>query len=251
MPRRARYYLPDVPQHLIQRGNNQQTIFFCPNDYEFYLDCLRDASECYSCVLHAYVLMPNHVHLLVTPHNADSLPRMMQSIGRCFVQHINHANQRTGTLWEGRYRACLVEPHEYLLECTRYIEMNPVRHGLVTVADDHPWSSIRHHAWGKTDALVKSHARYLELGDCDLERQETYRRLLASPMEPDVLREIRESLNHNRVLGSLDFQKRLERLLARPVRTGKPGRPRKHLPLNRTVNAYRADDNRSAETNSQ
>lgn len=238
MPRRARYYLPETPQHLIQRGNNRQPVFFCPDDYAFYLDCLRDAAVFHNCELHAYVLMPNHVHLLVTPHDTEGLPRMLQSVGRRFVQHINHAHQRTGTLWEGRYRACLVEPYEHLLDCARYIEANPVRGGLVTTAEDYPWSSSRHYTWGVTDTMVTTHARYLELGDCDMERQEAYRQLLAAPMDPEVLQEIRESLNNNRAFGSADFQERVENLLARRIRAGKPGRPRKNRVSACTVSAH-------------
>lgn len=242
MPRRKRYYLPDIPQHLIQRGHNRQTVFYSTDDYEFYLDCLRESAGIHGCAVHAYALMPNHIHLLVTPYSSSSLSRMLQSIGRRFVQHINHAQHRSGTLWEGRYRACLVEPNECLLDCLRFIEMNPVRHGLVAAAHEYPWSSCRHHAWGTSSPALTRHPSYLSLGGCDLERQETYRQLLALPMEENVMQEIRESLNNNRAFGSFGFHGYLEKQMDRPIRAGKPGRPRKNAALPDSLSATQSSN---------
>jgi putative transposase len=146
MPRLPRYALVDVPQHVIQRGHNRQPVFFHQDDYSLYLQCLHDAAATYHSVIHAYVLMTNHVHVLMTPHQTDSLAKVMQSLGRRYVQYINTTYHRTGTLWEGRYRASLVEAEGYLLACYRYIELNPVRAGMVPKPAAYPWSSYRWHA---------------------------------------------------------------------------------------------------------
>jgi putative transposase len=146
MARLGRYFLPDQPLHVIQRGNNRGAIFFREEDHAQYREWLAAAAADYGCRVHAYVLMTNHVHLLVTPRREDSLPRVMQSLGRRYVRHVNAAYQRSGTLWEGRYRAAPIDSEAYFLACCRYIELNPVRAGMV----DHPrayrWSSYRAHA---------------------------------------------------------------------------------------------------------
>ena len=164
MTRLGRYFLPDQPQHLIQRGNNRGTVFFSDDDRLQYLDWLREAAADFGCRIHAYVLMTNHVHLLATPERADSLPRMMQTLGRRYVRYVNTGLRRTGTLWEGRYRAAPIDSEAYFLACCRYIELNPVRARMV----DHPrawkWSSFRAHADGRHDPLVSDHPLYRALG---------------------------------------------------------------------------------------
>jgi len=140
MPRRARLNLPDVPLHIVQRGNNRQPTFFSEDDYVFYLACLRESAERHSCDVHAYVLMTNHVHLLVTPYQPDGASRLMQSVGRRYVQYVNYTYRRTGTLWEGRFKASLVESESYLLTCYRYIELNPVRARMVEDPTEYRWS---------------------------------------------------------------------------------------------------------------
>ncbi len=147
MPRQQRYRLPGVPQHVIQRGNNRQVTFFDNMDYRKYLDCLETAGDKYDCAIHAYVLMTNHVHLLMTPSEPDSISKVMQSVGRQYVQYINWSYKRTGTLWEGRYKASPIESERYLLTCYRYIELNPVRAGMVASPADYAWSSYRHNAF--------------------------------------------------------------------------------------------------------
>jgi putative transposase len=129
MPRKTRMYLPDVPCHVIQRGNNREACFYADQDYQFYLECLSDACHRYRVQVYAYVLMTNHVHLLMTPSRQDSISLVMQSQGRRYVQYVNQRYRRTGTLWEGRHKASLIDGEEYLLTCMRYIEMNPVRAG--------------------------------------------------------------------------------------------------------------------------
>lgn len=149
MPRLLRYALPDVPQHIIQRGNNRQPVFFHADDYRFYLVCLQEAAATQGSAVHAYVLMTNHVHVLLTPRWPTSIAKVMQSLGRRYVQYINTTYHRTGTLWEGRYRASLVDAEPYLLACYRYIELNPVRAGMVQHPEEYPWSSYRWHALGQ------------------------------------------------------------------------------------------------------
>lgn len=146
MPRLPRFGLLGIPQHVIQRGNNRQPCFADEEDYQFYLECAQTASKRCGCAVHAYVLMTNHVHLLVTPHRKEAVPRFMQHIGRRYVQYFNFRYRRSGTLWEGRYKASLVDTEAYVLKCYRYIEMNPVRAGMVRGPSDYRWSRHRHNA---------------------------------------------------------------------------------------------------------
>ena len=165
MARLPRFSLTGVPQHVIQRGNNRQACFAADEDYRFYLDCLRDASQRYRCAIHAYVLMTNHVHLLVTPGETGAISRFMQHVGRRYVQHFNFLYQRSGTLWEGRYKSSLVDAENYLLTCYRYIEMNPVRAAMVREPVEYRWSSHRANALGHPDSVLTPHALYLPDGD--------------------------------------------------------------------------------------
>ena len=171
MARLGRYFLPDQPLPVIQRGNNRAPIFFGDDDYERYRTWLGEAAAAYGCAIHAYVLMTNHVHLLVTPREDESLPRTMQSLGRRYVRHVNTRYRRSGTLWEGRYRAAPIDSEAYFLACCRYIELKPVRAGMVGHARDYPWSSWRAQALGAGDPLVTPHALYRALGRSAAERQ--------------------------------------------------------------------------------
>ena len=155
MPRKPRMYLPQVPCHVIQRGNNREATFFAEQDYQYYLECLKDASCRYGVSIHAYVLMTNHVHLLMTPEKVESISLTMQSLGRRYVQYINKEYRRTGTLWESRHKASLVQAEKYLLTCSRYIELNPVRAGMVDHPADYKWSSFRANAYGELDSRIK------------------------------------------------------------------------------------------------
>jgi len=146
MARKPRVFLQGVAQHVVQRGNNREPCFFAEADYQFYLECLAESATKYACQLHAYVLMTNHVHLLVTPENESSLSGMMQSLGRRYVRYVNHTYKRTGTLWEGRYKSSLVQSENYLLTCSRYIELNPVRANMVETPAEYRWSSYGHNA---------------------------------------------------------------------------------------------------------
>ena len=227
MPRLPRYPLPEVPQHVIQRGHNRHPVFFHEDDYRVYLTCLQDAVATYPSAVHAYVLMTNHVHLLVTPQQPESLAKVIQSIGRRYVHYINTTYQRTGTLWEGRYRASLVEAEPYLLACYRYIELNPVRAGMVQDPAAYPWSSYRWHALGHPDPVIREHALYLALGRTIQERHMAYRALCQEHLHASLLQEIRAAIYPGRVLGTERFKEAIETVLARRVRPGKAGRPRK------------------------
>ena len=226
MPRPPRYPLIGVPQHVIQRGNNRQPTFFTQDDFRFYRDCLTEAATHHHCEVHAYVLMTNHVHLLLTPRRAKAIAKVIQSLGRRYVQYINSTYQRSGTLWEGRYKASVVESETYLLLCSRYIELNPVRSKLVADPTEYPWSSYHWHALGKSDPLITDHAAYLGLGSTNEERHQAYRGLVRDQSDPARLQEIRDSLNQCRVLGSDRFKDEIEAALSRRVRPAKAGRPK-------------------------
>ncbi|HXG29991.1 MAG TPA: transposase [Nevskiales bacterium] len=227
MARLPRIDLPGVPQHIIQRGNNRGPCFFAEDDYRYYLECLREAAQRYDCSVHAYVLMTNHVHLLATAHHAGGLPRLMQSVGRRYVRYVNSCYRRTGTLWEGRYRACLIDSERYLLACYRYIELNPVRAGIVADPARYPWSSYGWHALGKPDKVIVDHPLYLGMGATAEERCVAYRRLFQVEIGPDELQALREATIRNRVWGGERFKDQVEAALKRRVRPGKMGRPRK------------------------
>jgi putative transposase len=154
MPRRPRIKLADVPQHIVQRGINREPCFFAEEDYHCYLHWLQKSAADWHCTIHAYVLMTNHVHLLVTSAKPDGIAKMMQSIGRRYVQYINRSYRRTGSLWEGRFKSSLVQAEEYLLTCMRYIELNPVRANMVNDPAQYRWSSYRHNGLGQIDERV-------------------------------------------------------------------------------------------------
>ena len=164
MPRRARLALAGVAWHIIQRGNNRSACFYAEEDYRRYLDTLKEQAEKYGCLIHAYVLMTNHVHLLVTPERADSAALMMKNLGQRYVQYINRTYKRSGTLWEGRFKSCLAQSEDYVLACYRYIELNPVRANMISHPRDYRWSSYCANAEGQLDALLTKHVEYLGLG---------------------------------------------------------------------------------------
>jgi putative transposase len=228
MARPLRLFLPGHPQHIIQRGNDRARVFFGASDYAFYLTCLGKAFARYRCDLHAYVLMTNHVHLLATPAAEESLPRAMQWLGSRYAQFINWRRERTGTLWEGRPRASIVDRDAYFLACTRYIELNPVRAGMVAGPGDYPWSSFGANAAGRSDPLVKPHPLYLSLGSTPAKRSEAYRTLFDTELSASVLADIREATQKGWPLGDRKFRDAVQaatRRRANPLRRGgvRPG----------------------------
>lgn len=226
MARLPRYAIKNQPQHIIQRGRDGTQIFFEEQDYQYFHDCLEAAAYNYRLKIHAYVLMPNHVHILATPGNTDSISRTTQSIGRNYVQYINECFDTSGTLWEGRYRATVVDSKAYLLTCSRYIELNPVRGGLVKKPGDYRWSSYAHNALGKTDPMISAHGEYLKLGNTDKERARAYRALFRQKLSSQTVRTITETALKGWVLGDAKFARKIEKLSGRRAFQLPKGRPR-------------------------
>jgi len=227
MPRRARLALPNVPLHLIQRGNNRQACFIADEDYRCYLDWLAEYAGKAGCHIHAYVLMTNHVHLLVSAARGGAPGEMMKALGQRYVQYVNRNYQRSGTLWEGRYRSCPTQAEDYLLACQRYIELNPVRAGMVAHPAEYRWSSYRANAQGENNLLIQAHEVYEALGLDAVSRQAAYRELFRYELEPGQVDEIRRATNGNFALGSALFAEQIATTLGRRVTPGKSGRPRK------------------------
>jgi putative transposase len=227
MPRRARLTLPNVPLHIIQRGNNRQACFFADEDYCVYLDWLVECASKAGCRVHSYVLMTNHVHLLISADRIDASGLLMKALGQRYVQYVNRTYRRSGTLWEGRYRSSLIQEDVYLLACQRYIELNPVRAGMVSHPADYHWSSYRVNVLGGYDALIKPHSLYEALGLDAAARQAAYRGLFHHELEPTVIEEIRRAANGNFVLGNTSFAREVSSALGKRVVPGKAGRPRR------------------------
>ncbi len=227
MPRPPRVVLPGHTLHLIQRGNDRRNCFVDDGDRACYLASLLFARERAKCEVHAYVLMTNHVHLLVTAREAPSAARMMQALGRNYVRYFNERHGRTGTLWEGRYRSSLIDSERYFLQCSRYVETNPVRAGMVDRPEEYRWSSFNSNANGKPDALIRRHPVYLALGRTALTRREAYRALFETPADPVVLAALRHATNMGFVLGFEDRHSDLERELGRSLPLAKRGGARR------------------------
>lgn len=224
MARLPRLHLPGCAQHVIQRGNNREACFYDEADYKAYLVFLKEAAIKHQVAIHAFVLMTNHVHLLVTPLDERSTSRMMQTLGRRYVQYFNHTHRRTGTLWEGRYKSTLVDADTYLLTVYRYIELNPVRAEMVSHASEYPWSSYQGNAVGKHIELLTPHLLYRRLGKTDEERQGAYRALFRGRMPERELATIREGTNKAWVLGSDRFKAQVEAKTGRrPTPSGRGG----------------------------
>jgi putative transposase len=224
MPRRPRLALARVATHIIQRGNNRGACFFADEDYGLYLHHLEELARLTGCAVHAYALMTNHVHLLVTPKEADSASLLMKQLGQRYA-YVNRAYRRSGTLWEGRFRSCLAQSQAYVLACYRYIELNPVRAEIVAHPRQYPWSSYRNNAEGKASDLITPHREYLRLAREPSERRAAYRALFRSKLDEDVVKEIRDATNGGYALGGKRFQARIEAAVGRRVTRGKAGRP--------------------------
>lgn len=225
MARLPRLTLPDYPHHVIQRGNNRQAIFVTTADYRMLLDLLQEQAKKWDVAVHAYVLMSNHFHVLATPRTADGLPKMMQAVGRSYVRYFNSAQKRTGTLWEGRYKSTLIQAERYLLACMAYIDLNPVRAGLVLQAQDYPWSSHGHYLGLRTDRLITPHALYWELGNTPFAREAAYAELVQAGISPVQQSALTQATLSGWALGEPDFvadlQKRTERRITKSV-AGRP-----------------------------
>ena len=225
MPRRARVAVAGIPWHIIQRGNNRSACFYSENDYYVYLDLLKQQAQAYSCAIHSYCLMTNHVHLLLTPETADGPSLMMKHLGQRYVQYINRTYCRSGTLWEGRFKSCLAQSESYLLICSRYIELNPVRAFMVKYPEQYPWSSYSSNAHGTINELISPHPHYLALGTSCEDRSRAYKKLVCMDHDNESTSKIRRATQGNYVLGDSLFTAEIERILGRRVSPGKSGRP--------------------------
>jgi putative transposase len=225
MARLPRISPVDVPVHIIQRGNNRQVCFAAEEDYGTYIGWLSEYAKKHMVDVHAWVMMSNHVHLLCTPRRGGALSLMMQSLGRRYVRYFNHEYQRSGTLWEGRYKSCLIQEELYLLEVYRYIELNPVRAEMVVAPGDYRWSSYQVNALGCRSGLCTPHSVYLALGVDAGERRKNYRALFERHVEGELLTEIRANTNKGLVLGNDRFKEEIETLTGRRVKAKKRGRP--------------------------
>jgi putative transposase len=232
MARLPRYVIPNQPQHIIQRGNNRQVIFAADADYQFFRDALIDAAAKHGLHIHAYVWMTNHIHLLATPQFEDSISKVFQSVGRKYVQYYNFTYKRSGTLWEGRYRATIVDSEQYLLKLMRYIELNPVRASMTQHPADYPWSSYAFNAEGKiglNNYWLTPHDEYLRLGQTDSERYAAYQALFKVDLSTNDLVQIRECTHKGWALGSQRFIDEIELLTKRQATSKGIGRPKKAI----------------------
>ena len=217
MPRPPRLVIPEMPLHVIQRGNNRAATFRSPSDYMRYRDILHAASQRSKCAIHAYALMPNHVHILLTPEEDEGPSRMMQLIGSRYVPYVNSRIPRTGTLWEGRYRSSLVNSDRYFFMCSRYIELNPVRAHMTDDPGHHLWSSYLHNAGGVHDPLITPYELYQRLGTDPTDRQAAYRALFEDALNPEAIDAIRRAARTGDLLGDDDFRQEVERRLQRSL----------------------------------
>jgi putative transposase len=229
MPRIPRLTVPGTALHVVQRGNNRQAVFFDHSNYVSYLDLLFESAERYEVSVHAFVCMTNHVHMLLTPWDEASASRTIQRLGAMYTARINLAYRRTGSLWEGRFKSSLVDSERYVLACYRYIELNPVRAGIVRQPSDYRWSSYRQHAVGTSEYPIVPHAEWLALGPDAAIRRERYARLVAQGMPDKELETLRRCARNGLPAGSRRFKAEIEAALDRRVGDGQPGRPRKGL----------------------
>ena len=226
MARLPRLTLPGHLHHVIQRGNNRQPIFLDGEDFHTMLALLADNALQHGVAVHAYVLMDNHFHLLVTPATADGLPKMMQAVGRRYVQYFNRRHARTGTLWEGRYRSTVLQPDKYLLPCMVYLDLNPVRAGLVANAADYPWSSHAHWRGVRNDRLLTPHALYWALGNTPFAREAAYAALVQTGIGSLEQTALTASALSGWALGDNEFIEGLQKQTPRRVVQGQAGRPK-------------------------
>jgi len=225
MARASRLLIDDFPLHIVQRGHNRERCFFGDADYRAYLQWLDEAATERDCSLHAYVLMTNHIHLLLTPRRAAAVPALLQSLGRRYVHYVNRKLGRSGTLWEGRYRSSVVQSDMYLLACHRYIELNPVRAGLASTPGDYRWSSYRANALGHVDRRLTPHATYQALGQDVETRCDAYRTLFEIAEPPMQLCDIRMALKQSQPLGNRSFEATIRQITGQARSTRPLGRP--------------------------
>jgi len=222
-------YFPGLPYHVVQRGNNREPCFIEPENYQFYLELWRTVSPRYGVAVHAYCLMTNHIHFLATPDSKTSLSNTMKVVGSRYAQYINLKYKRTGTLWEGRHRSSLVQTDRYLLTCMRYIELNPVRAGMVDRPEEYKWSSYGINAWGD-EGWLKPNAEYLTLNANGVDRYSTYRDLFKNHLSGEDLDLIRKAAHYCQPVGNDRFRREIEEKYGVKLGQLNRGRPRKTNP---------------------
>lgn len=225
MARLPRLTLAGYPHHLIQRGNNRQAIFSSAADYQMLLSLLGEYAQRFEVALHAYVLMGNHFHLLATPSTDDGLPQMMQAVGRRYVRYFNDLQGRSGTLWEGRYRSTLIDTDRYLLACMAYIDLNPVRAGLVAAPESYPWSSHGHYAGLRADRLLTPHPLFWTLGNTPFAREAAYAQWVRAGVSSEQQQALTRATLSGWALGGEDFVADLKKRTDRRVEKTRRGRP--------------------------
>ncbi len=229
MARLPRLTVPGYPHHLIQRGNNRQAIFSDHADYELLLSLIDEHARRLQVAIHAYVLMSNHFHLLATPATDEGIPQLMQAVGRRYVRTYNLRHGRTGTLWEGRYKSTLIQAERYLLACMVYLDLNPVRAGMVRDAADYPWSSSQHYLGRHPDKLITPHPLYWEMGNTPFARDEAYASLVRAGVTESQRKALTDSAFRGWALGDADYVADLQRRTERRVTRGQAGRPRRKI----------------------
>ncbi len=227
MPRTNRIAPIGIPVHIIQRGNNRQACFLTEQDFGAYIKWLKKYASKFNVEVHAWVLMTNHVHLLCTPRSSNAISEMMQSLGRVYVRYFNTTYQRTGTLWEGRFKSCLVQSETYLLQVYRYIELNPVRANMVDSPADYKWSSYQINALGKHSTLCTPHEVFLALGDTEQQRRTRYQPLFEYALNSESLKQIRQATHKGTAIGNESFISEMEKLIGQSMHPKKMGRPLK------------------------
>ncbi len=225
MPRRLRVHFDGVPLHIVQRGHNREPCFFGEEDYYAYLHGLGEALTKQKCALHAYALITNHVHLLITPKHAENVPRLIIALGRRYGHYLNTTYRRSGPLWDSRYQSSLIQAETYLLTCQRYSELNPLRAARVDDPAHYRRTSYRAHALGQANPYLTLQPIYVALGVKDKQRQTAYRALFRTPMDKDAIDDLRLALNQNQPLGNRRFYAKIEKLTGERREAKPRGRP--------------------------
>jgi len=227
MARQPRLALPGYPHHIIQRGNNRQPIVLDDADRTFLYNLWVEHAKRQDVAVHAYALLDNHFHLLATPSSDETMSLMMQAVGRTYVRYFNGRHQRSGTLWEVRYKSSVIDSEAYLLTCMAYIDLNAVRAGLAELPAEYPWSSHRHLIGQRVDPLVTPHALYWALGNTPFAREAAYAHFVAVGLASTTAESITKMALSGKALGRPDFLQDLQQKTKRQILPGKVGRPHK------------------------
>lgn len=227
MARKPRLFAADLLYHVVQRGNNKNPIFFREKDYLIFLDILREAKSKHPCHIYAYCLMINHFHLLVKPKDKENISLLLKFLGAKYVRYINKTYNRTGTLWEGRFKCSIIDREQYFWNCLRYVDTNPIRAGLVKLPEEYTWSSCAFRVLGKYDSILDLDPWYESLGRDVLERQLRYRQFIRSNVSESECCLIRDMTRRNGIIGDDAFREKIEKVLDKKIVFRPVGRPSK------------------------